>query len=185
MIVGFMLVLFAVLTGCTNVVTVIDPVSGQLYTVEDFDYASRNGEIRARVGGNPFGGSHAAFSDKVTNLMYGANFGGDVAFVPPPGGTGSGRHHVVMVFNPPISADETDFCVPNAKVATGPLSDTLRLVAAFCYEDTLLSTSTGHVRGVRHADASLFRALVRQVTLSLFPGHDDLDMGDDAVRSSN
>ena len=172
-------ILLPVLTACQGAVIVRAPIPNLNYTVDDFDYASRNGEIRTRIGRNPFGGPHAAFSTRVTDHMYGANIGGDVTFAPSPGGTGSGRHHVVMFFNPPISADETDFCVPNAKVATQPFSDTLRLVAGFCYRNTLLSTADGRVRGVRNADAPLFRALVRQVTLSLFPAFDGLIIGDD------
>ncbi len=178
-----MIVLFAMLpflAACQGMVIVGEPVFGQVYTVDDFNYASRNGEIRTRIGDDPFGGPHAEFSAKVTELMYGANIGGDVVFTPSPRGKGSGRHHVVMLFNPPISADETDFCVSNASYPTLELTNALRLVAAFCSGDTLLSTANGKVFGVRSMHAPLFRKLVRQVTLALFPAYDDLDIGEDS-----
>jgi hypothetical protein len=179
------LMVFPVLAGCAGTIVVMEPVSNQLYTVDDFDYASRNGEIKTRVGDDPFGGPSARFSEMVTARMYGANFGGDVVFTRSPRGAGSGRHHVVMLFNPPISADEEDFCAKNAKFPTLPATDSLRLVSAFCYKDTLLSTATGEVSGIRNPQSPLFRELVRQVTMALFPANDDLDIGGDDETAKN
>lgn len=174
-----LLVLLPVLGACRGAVIIVEPIANLNYTVDDFNYASRNEEIRTRIGDDPFGGPREKFSALVTKLMYGANIGGDVAFVPSPGGEGSGRHHVVMLFNPPIGADEEDFCGPNVHFPILPLTDTLRLVSAFCYEDKMLSTADGRVFGVRHSGAPLFRQLVRQVTLALFPPIDHLDIGGD------
>lgn len=180
-----LLVLLPALAACGGAVIVNDPVDQLNYTVDDFDYASRNGEIRTRVGRNPFGGPREKFSARVTELMYGAHFGGDVVFTPSPRGKGSGRHHVVMLFNPPIGADEEDFCGRNARVPTLPLTGALRLVSVFCYENQMLSTAAGRVSGVRGPGAPLFRKLVRQVTLALFPAFDHLDVGGDENSSQN
>ena len=96
--------LLPALAACDKMVIVGQPVFNLNYTVDEFSYASRNGEIRTRIGDDPFGGPHAKFSAVVSKLMYGANIGGDVAFTLSPGGPGSGRYHVVMLFNPPVSA---------------------------------------------------------------------------------
>lgn len=174
-----LLTILPALAGCARTVIVSEPVFGQNYTVDDFDYASRNGDLITRVGADPFGGPQDDFAYRVTNHMYGANVGGDVRFTPLSRGRGGRRYLVVMRFNPPIGADEADFCFPNRKVPTLPLGRTLRLAAAFCYKNTLLSTATGRVSHVRDGQSPLFRKLVRQVTLSLFPSFDDLNIGDD------
>ncbi|NQU62001.1 MAG: hypothetical protein HQ512_12790 [Rhodospirillales bacterium] len=178
-------ILLPVLTACQGAVIVRAPIPNLNYIVDDFDYASRNGEIRTRVGDDPFGGPHAEFSAKVTKLMYGANVGGDVVFTSSPQGKGSGRHHVVMLFNPPISADEEDFCGPKVQIPTLPLTNALRLVSTFCYEDQMLSTADGQVSGVRSPQSPLFRKLVRQVTLALFPPVDHLDVSGEGDNSTN
>ncbi len=186
MIIGIvLLVLLPALAACRGAVIINDPIAQLNYTVDDFDYASRNGEIRTRVGIDPFGGPRERFSALVTELMYGANLGGDVVFTRSPRGKGSGRHHVVMLFNPPISADEEDFCRRDARVPTLPLTGALRLVSVFCYENKMLSTAAGRVSGLRDPRAPLFRKLVRQVTLALFPGFDHLDVGGDGFTNQN
>jgi hypothetical protein len=170
-----------VLAACETMVIVGEPVMNLNYTVDDFEYASRNGEIRTRIGDDPFGGPHAAFSEQVTKFMYGANFGVDVVFTPSPRGKGSGRHHVVMLFNSPISTDERDLCGADARPPTLLPTNTLRLISVFCYEDEMLSTADGRIFGVENLQEPRFRDLVRQVTLALFPGNDDLEVGGDEI----
>ncbi len=185
-IIGFVLLaLSPVLTACRGTVIVDAPISNLNYTVDDFEYAARNGEIRTRVGRNPFGGAHDPFAARVMEHMFGANFGVEVAFTPSPKGKGSGRHHVLLLFNPPISADEEDFCGHNVNIPTLPPTDTLRLASVFCYEDTMLSTAGGRVKGVHDPRAPLFKELVRQVTLALFPQIDHLDIGGDEISDQN
>ena len=179
------LALLPIVSACAGGIQVLDPINTQLYTEDDFYYAARNGEITTRVGDNPFGGPSAHFAEMVTDHMYGANLGGDVVFTPSPQGPGSGRYHVVMLFNPPINSDEEDLCAKNARFPTVPAIDTLRLVSVFCYKDTLLSTATGQVSGVHSPRAPQFRDLVRQVTLALFPAHDNLDIGGDDETQTN
>ena len=100
-IIGFVLLaLSPVLTACRGTVIVDAPISNLNYTVDDFEYAARNGEIRTRVGRNPFGGAHDPFAARVMEHMFGANFGVEVAFTPSPKGKSSGRHHVLLLFNP-------------------------------------------------------------------------------------
>ena len=70
-------------------------------------------------------------------------------------------------------------------IPTLPPTDTLRLASVFCYEDTMLSTAGGRVKGVHDPRAPLFRELVRQVTLALFQQIDHLDIGSDEISDQN
>ena len=49
----------------------------------------------------------------------------------------------------------------------------------------MLSTASGRVKGVHDPRAPLFRELVRQVTLALFPQIDHLDIGGDEISDQN
>jgi len=185
-LIGFALLAFIpVLTACEGLVIVGDPVYTQKYVVEDYQNAALNGEIRTKIVGNPFSGPADVFTGTVTGQMKGANLGRETAFTPTPKGAGSGRYHVVMAFNPAISVAADDLCAGASWPTPGKTGGRVTLLSAFCFDSDLLSTADGRITRAQGTDDPMFRKLVRQVTLALFPAYDRYDIGGDGGSTSD
>ncbi len=172
--------------GCAgNLVLINDPVFQQLYTVEDFSLAARNGEIMTRVFGDPFAAPREGFAARVTGMMKGANLGREVTYTGAPAGGGSGNYHVALAFNPTPRTTADEICAgpPSDPMASG--AGPVTLLAAFCHGHGLRSTASGHARNLSGPDDPRFRELVRGVTLALFPAYDHWDIGGDGGTTSN
>ena len=173
------------LSGCIGGVVVDEPVYEQHYVDGELEYAARSGELRTNVYGTPFAAAADRVAAVTTADMKGANRGPEITFTPTPKVNGSEGYHVVMLFSPVRGVTAYDICQAGdgSGHAAAPESGRVRLLSAFCFNDTLVSTAGGTVAGATGLEDPRFRSLVRQVTLSLFPGHDRKDRGDggDAV----
>ena len=173
------------IAGCAQGVIVYAPVNQQLYADGDFESATLSGELRTEVYGSLFGqgGSGGPVAAATTRAMKGANRGKEVVFTPSPKGNGSGGYHVVMLFNPQRAVAPEEICAGADRLAAKPRRGSVYLLSGFCLHDTLLSTAGGRISGLSGPDDPAFRALVRQVTLSLFPAFDHIEPGDSAIPS--
>lgn len=164
-------------SACADMVIVQEPVFQQIFTDGDTEYAMRNGVMKTRVYGDPFPDGADGIERSVMGLMKGANRGPVVDFVAQPTGIGSDPYHIVMVFNAPRDIWAESICADGSGVGSAPTDGALTLLSGFCIGDDLLATASGSVSGVSGPDDPKFRALVRQVTYSLFPAHDHNDVG--------
>lgn len=168
------------LAGCSRVVTVYEPVSYQGYYDGALEYAASKGELHTEVEGDPLGMPKDRFDDFVTRTMQGANFGPPVTYTTRHTERTRKQYKVVMLFNGPIHLTADELCAEGRPpVRTGPLREGVSLQAAFCEWNHALSQAEGVVYDVQGADDPKFRELVRQVTTSLFPVYDHLDIGGD------
>jgi hypothetical protein len=161
---------FALLVGCDGVF-VDQALYPQRYSNGDFEYAARNGEMRTEVVGDPFGNT-PGIATTVAEHMYRANRGPIVKFVLAPEGGGSAPFHVVMVFNPPPRVSGADACAQANGIETARGTEPIRLLAAFCSGDVVMSEAGGRVGGAAGPADPKFRSLIRQVTLALIPPAD-------------
>ena len=166
------------LAACAQVI-VHAVVGPQRFSEGEYDNAAKSGEIRTVIVGNPFRVPKADLDRAVTGAMRGAPYGPPTTFTTSRAGPGSGPYRVVIAFNAPRSLSARTLCGPNPSVSTVTGTSDVRLFAAFCLEDVVLSEASGHVSGVSGPDAHGFRALVAQVTTHLFPGYDFHDIGGD------
>lgn len=173
------------IAGCAQGVIVYEPVYQQLFTDGDFESATLTGELRTAVHGSPFAqaGAGDGIAAATTSAMKGANRGKEVVFTTSPKGKGSGGYHVVMLFNPLLAVSPEEICAGADGLGEKPGPGAVRLMSGFCFHDTLLSTAGGRISGASGPKDPAFQALVRDVTLSLFPAYDHVDRGDAQVGS--
>ena len=170
-------------SACAGTVIVHEPVYSQLFFDGETEYAMRHGEMMTRVYGTPFSTGAGKLERSVTRLMKGANFGPEADFTPKPSGEGSAPYHVVMVFNAPRYLADELICADGFDIDTAPNGGSLTLLTGFCIGDTLLSTASGSVDGVKGPKDPIFRELVRQVIYSLFPAYDHHDFDADVFEA--
>ncbi len=162
------------LAACDQVI-VNAPATNPRYFGGEESYAARNGAIRVEVAGATLGMPKDRFGEMVVTEMRRGN-----TRLPQPGFVTQGskmtdpRYKVVMMFDPPswLSADNlcTDRPPPPAGSAPG---GRLHLLAAFCRAGEASSESQGSAPVPAGVNDPNFAALVQQVTLNLFPTHDD------------
>ena len=168
------LALVALLTGCDGVTTSFADITRHYRPTElGFD-AGSDGTFRVVVIGNPFDVSKETFETAIVTEMTGSNFGGPrLAFSTAPDEADRRNHRVVLVFDPPENRSHLGLCAPG--VAAGPPASTgrseVRVLAAFCQGETLITGLSGRARDVTSPDSPNFGFLVRQTTMSLFPSH--------------
>ncbi len=171
------------LAACDRQVVVNSPASNPRYFPNEEHYAARNGAIRVEVAGDTLGVPHERFAEMVVAEMR----RGQPA-LPQPGFVTRGSrmtdptYRVVAMFSPPtwLSADE--LCShrppPPAPRAAG---QELELLQAFCRAGEASSEAHGRVSvSAAGANDPAFGALVRQVTLNLFPSVSDTRLNDGA-----
>jgi hypothetical protein len=163
-----------VLAACEQVV-VNAPATNPRYFGGEESYAARNGALRVEVAGATLGVPQDRFTQMVVAEMRRGN-----TRLPRPGFVAESspmtdpRYKVVMMFDAPawLSADNlcSDRPPPPAPHAPG---ERLRLLASFCRAGEASSEAHGSAPVSAGVDDPNFAALVRQVTLNLFPTHDD------------
>ncbi len=138
-------------------------------------YAAAQGAMLTEIRGNPFDAPKAELDKTVTETMYGAHFGPLVRFVTqdeaPPGL--KSPYRVVMLMNPEETTNSKELCTGNPAPGAGTPGQ-VKIAAAVCAEDLMETSIWGKVAEVTGPDDSGFKALIRQMTMQLFP-HQDTD----------
>lgn len=167
------LALVALLTGCVGVTTSFADITRHYRPTElGFD-AGSDGTFRVVVIGNPFDVSKETFETAIVTEMTGSNLGGPrLAFSTAPDEADRRNHRVVLVFDPREKRSHLGLCAPDiSAVATAPRANRseVRVLAAFCQGETLITGVSGRASDVTGPDSPNFGFLVRQTTMSLFP----------------
>lgn len=133
---------------------------------------SAAGSLPVAIHGNPFGDPDKELETAVLAAMQGSTFGMPVRFIPAPDKPDpEQRFHVVLAFAPPGAASPDKLCEANASdvPTTTAKSATVNLLGAFCSKDSYLSHAIARADEVAGPDSPKFKALVSQLTLSMFP----------------
>ncbi|MDJ0943514.1 MAG: hypothetical protein QNJ30_08620 [Kiloniellales bacterium] len=133
-------------------------------------YAAAQGAMLTDIRGNPFTGPKAELDKAVTETMYGAHFGPLVRFVTQaeaPQGLKS-PYRVVMLFNPEETTRSKELCTGDPAPGA-PTPGQVKIAAAVCSQDLLETAIWGRVAEVSGPDDAGFKALIRQMTMQLFP----------------
>lgn len=153
-------------------------INDTTYTYRNFDLYHGGRDTEVIVYGNPFGMDARAFAEAVTRHMQGANAGPSTNFTTTPANA-ERNLRVVMAFN----ADTSGYRLCSGRpVAGGPQGETIRLNAAWCWENSPQSSVEAETGAVSGVGDPRFRALVRQTVLNLFPREDPLRREDDDRR---
>ncbi len=176
-------VLGAALTACAAGGIIVQPPIIGSYDPEMLGYAASRGALLTQVVGNPFGLPQQEVEAAVVSSMVGARFGPRVRFSTRVSAAQASPYRVVVLLNPAPGAQVGRLCgdstQPTAQ-STGAVSDKLRAMAAFCSDDTVVTSVTGSVFGVRGPKDPAFRGLIRGMVGELFPSRDpDLDFDPD------
>jgi hypothetical protein len=138
---------------------------------EYVQYAAAAGPILTVVRGTPFGTSQAAIEAAVVEAIDGAplvispHFTADPAAAPRP------DYRAVFVFDPPDGATARAACADRVRPEPADAASRagVRVLAAFCGGERVLSEVTGEARSVSGLDHPDFRALLRQTVRDLLP----------------
>ncbi len=155
------------LTACAGG-AVDSPYTGT-YDPSMLRYVAGKGDLYTQVVGNPFEAPKDEVERAVTGTMFGSHFGPDVRFntTRDPGNTSP--YSVVLLFNPAPSVTAIQLCEdPDPRLATAA-SGITRVMLAFCASGYRESSVTGRISGVTDPNDAAFRALIRQMTVQLFP----------------
>lgn len=159
------------LAGCASSEgVVLSPRQLAAYDLADLPYVADRG-LLAEIRGNPFGQDDAALAAEVKDALARRHFGPvfpvhterPQGFVSP--------YRVVMVFDPAPYAGRASLC--ERAPASQPNGERVRVRAAFCASDQLLSYVSGSVVGAAGPEDPRFRHLLTLIATELFPPYDN------------
>lgn len=165
------------LAGCADGGSVVlSPRRMAAYDVGSLSYVADRG-LLAEIVGNPFKTDKQGLDAVVSEVLSSHHFGPVFPVVTEPSPDFRSPYRVVMVFNPAPAAGRATLCerVPESL----PPGDVVRVAAAFCASDKLLTSLKGSISGASGPDDPRFRRLIGLVSLELFPPFDDR-RGDEA-----
>ena len=155
------------LTACAG--GIVDTPYTGTYDPSMLRYVAGKGDLYTQIVGNPFNASKDKVESVVTGTMFGAHFGPDVRFSTTRDPDNTSPYSVVLLFNPAPSVTAIQLCAdPDPQLATAASGQT-RVMLAFCASGYRESSVTGRVAGVTDPNDAAFRALIRQMTVQLFP----------------
>jgi hypothetical protein len=157
--------------GCADAMQVgVPDIAHQYSPLELSAYGSGGNELRVEVHGDPFGAGPAATAAATVAAMQGNVFGTPVAFALAPVRERRPPSRVVVYFNPRQLVGAEGLCNPATPITTAPADGgPLRVVAAWCQTNFSLTENSARANGIGGLDSPKFRALVGQLTTSLFP----------------
>ncbi len=155
------------LTACAGG-AVDSPYTGT-YDPSMLRYVAGKGALYTQIVGNPFNASKDKVESVVTGTMFGAHFGPDVRFSTKHDPDNTSPYSVVLLFNPAPNVTEIQLCAdPDPQLAMAASGQT-RVMLAFCSSGYQETSVTGRISGITDPDDAAFRALIRQMTMQLFP----------------
>lgn len=157
------------LSACAGGVVDQVQVSGG-YDPFTLNYIATKSSLYTQIVGNPFEVPKDQLDSAVTGTMYGAHFGQPVRFSTTHDPDNTSPYRVVVVFNPGRIANPNKLC-QNAQQPTRDSAGVMRVTMAFCSASEYETSVSGRLRGVTDPNDPAFKALIRQMTLQLFPNN--------------
>ncbi|SMF24261.1 hypothetical protein SAMN06265365_108107 [Tistlia consotensis] len=159
------------LAGCSS-----GPVSGPAYVYDAYDLSvlngpAANGGMAAYLSGEPFPGQEAALKRVVDRVLTDHRFGARFPVTTDPSpALKKAAYKVVLVFDPPVKWDEYAVC-KNGELpkSMGRQGEGITVLAIFCEGFRRMTSTQGYVPAATSPDDPRFVALMKQITLDLFP----------------
>ena len=145
------------------------------YDIDEFARVTAGRACRVVVHGNPFrdrGCKDTAFVAAVVDALQGQNPGPATRFVAGPAPDADPAYRIVWLFNGEPHVRAVDLCAAaTALPSVEPLGDKgrVRLLAAWCRDDTVLSEVSGSVAGVSAPGDRRLARLIAQALRDLLP----------------
>lgn len=136
--------------------------------VESFRYAARDGDIHVAILNNPFAADRATVEANITGSMTGHNAAQVKRFLAVPEGGPQPPARVVMLFNPPLTANGLDLCDARAP-AGGATGERLRLLTSFCVGNQAQSQAIASMPAPASPADARFHTMIQQTMLNLIP----------------
>lgn len=161
-------------SACASSDVMVSPRYLHRYSLADRNYAASRG-LATQIIGNPFATSEADLRRVVVEEIGGGYFAQPFRMLSDADQEHRSPYKVVFAFGPQqrgyraICAAAPGDGVP----AGGGEGGEIRVRAAFCAGDTLLTSTRGRVLGARGPDDPRFRRLISQIGFELFPPFDD------------
>lgn len=149
------------------------PTIGYAYVSDNYGpyllgYAAAKGGMPTEVTGNPFTAPKGSLDQEVSESLTNNHFGPEVEFFTSPTPDADSAYRVVVLFNPAPHANGAKLCSsderPQAAEGQG-----LGVLASFCTTDQRINSASGSIRGAAGPDDPVFKRLMAQVALQLFP----------------
>jgi hypothetical protein len=161
----------AALAACGGGAVTVQPPDVGAYDPGMLRYAISRGAILTEVVGNPFDAPKQEVDAAVTGSMTGATFGRQASFKTKVSPDYDSPYRIVILLDPALGAQANRLCSePGQPAATGP--DRIRAMAAFCSNDTAITSIAGSITKVQEPRDPAFRELIRRMTMDLFPIQD-------------
>ena len=136
-----------------------------------FMYGARDGTIPAVVVGNPFGGNKSAFDRAVVDAMGKTFRGPPTRFVATPANGAHPYIRMVMLFDPPATADGYTICRDVRALPSQRTADRMRVIGALCAGDEVQSdvVASTPVATATGPDAPGFHRMIAAVMQTIIP----------------
>ena len=162
-------VIFLALGGCGGAT-----ITSTAYNVppsgpELFRYAAVGRDFRTEIHGNPSAAPKQVFEAAVIDAMQGNTWGRPTNFTTTPSQTAREDYRVVMIFSGDRSYGGKAACGSVDAASLAPVGGSVKLQAAFCYRDRMLSQSHVAFEPFGAIEGSDLDFAVSQAILQLFP----------------
>lgn len=169
-----------VLTGCTAGEVQVSPRYMTYYTLMDRNYAASRG-LATELIGNPFDVPESELRRVVVDTIRTSHFGQPFRMLSDAEADHRSPYKVVLAFD---QRPGYALCRSGPSDATPAATDggDIRVYAAFCARDRILTATRGRVSGATGPDDPRFRRLISQVGFELFPPFDETKGDNDGRR---
>ncbi len=137
-------------------------------------YIASRGGLPTEVWGNPFTAADEQVHAAVRQTMERSHFGPDFPFLAEKPQGFASPYRMVVVLDSKTTYAYHLICA-GVTPPTGPKGDggNVRVAAALCADDSMVTGTAGWASGVRGPDDPAFTGLIAQVTHELFPRRDE------------
>ncbi len=170
------------LVGCAGAPVTYGDFVQSTYRPSEFGYGAGRRDLWTQFRGDPFGLGDEAFRAAMIGILARhPPKPQPTRFTTDPGESARTDYRVVFLFDPPESFLQTRLCRLPIGLRSGEGGTTpLRVAAAFCREQGVLTAVSGKLDDVRSIDDPRFDALIGQMVDALFPNFNP-DQDDDGA----
>ena len=173
-----LLVLFTAgtLAACAGAAIVQPAIVTATYDPSVLQYIASRGGLPTEVVGNPFNAPDEQVHSVVRETMARSHFGPKFPFLAEKPQGFASPYRMVVVLIPAPGAAYHKLCAGAAASQAGkPAGGEVRVAAALCATDRMITSTKGRVAGAREPQDPAFVGLIAQVSHALFPLRDEKD----------
>jgi hypothetical protein len=162
------------LSACAGLTAVQPANITAAYDPQVMNYIASRGGLPTEITGNPFDAPDEQVYSVVRKTMAASHFGPDFPFLAEkPQGSTSPYRMVVVLGSKPGTAYSRLCAGVETPSGPKPKGGELRVSAALCARDEMITSTAGRVSGVTGPDDPTFVSLISQIALVLFPPVDE------------